>query len=710
MKMMGITVFIYTNDKEDLLRGGHKKMKFKKISTKLLCILVSFNLFIMILILVVSYTNSKGILEKQIEQNMYSELKVQSDSIKQQLNYAKNMSEQIAHSVESTYKTTSIDEYKDYIGKTIFQSDLVIGSGIWFEPYIYDKNEEYMGPYIFKENGQPVITYQYSNSDYNYFEYDWYKVGKNSKEKNAQFSKLYYDEGLDTIMSTCATPMYDGNQLIGVISVTVGITSIQDLVDSIKVGQTGSVVLINDDGLYITNSDPEKIMKANIKEDSDINLADFAQKMFVNNNNGHEIVTLNHEKNNLYYTTIDGLDWKLVLKISSEEINKPVNSLLFKLCLICIASLLVTIIVIIYVVDDITKKIKKVNSFALSLAEGDFTTNMIEVESEDELAQMGINLNKMLIENKQIIEKIALSSDNIKSSSDNLNHETFSLSKNYNMVENSIRSINEEVMSTSAAIEELNASVEEVSSSIDILVGEANESYNMAIDIKERVEKIENKTMESYNKAIELTSIHENNLKISIENAKVVSTIGSMAEAISEIAEQVNLLSLNASIEAARAGEHGKGFSVVASEIGNLANQTAETVNKILKITGDVEKAFRRLTDNSKDMLLFINNIVTPDYKTFVGVSEQYGSDADNIEKLSNKLAEMSGNIKMILDEVGKTVESISNSAQNTSDNSGEIVKEMNGVSEILENISQMVETEEEISGLLNELVKKFKL
>ncbi|MDO5517768.1 MAG: cache domain-containing protein, partial [Clostridium sp.] len=428
-------------------------MRFKKISTKILSILVSFNLIIMTTILIVSYKNSKDILQNQIEQNMYSELTVQSDLIKQQLSGVQNMAEQIAHSVEATYKTTSIDEYDSFIEKTIFQSKLVIGSGIWFEPYIYDKSQEFMGPYIVKENGKPVLTYEYSNSDYNYFGYDWYKEGKNNKERNAQFTKLYYDDVSDTIMSTCAVPMYDGDTFIGVISVDIGVSTIQDLVDSIKVGETGSAFLINSDGLYVTNADSNKIMKENIKEDSNPDIVKFAEKMFSDNKNGYEQVTLNNQKYDLYYTTIDGLDWKLVLNISNSEINKPVRSLLFKLCVICAISILITVAVIIYLVNYITKNIKKVNSFALRLSEGDFTTNMIEVGSEDELGQMGNNLNKMLNENKMIIQNIASGSESITSSSDKLSDETIKLSKNYIKVEDSVKSINEEVMSTSAAIE-----------------------------------------------------------------------------------------------------------------------------------------------------------------------------------------------------------------------------------------------------------------
>ncbi|HCW54723.1 MAG TPA: methyl-accepting chemotaxis protein, partial [Clostridium sp.] len=241
-------------------------------------------------------------------------------------------------------------------------------------------------------------------------------------------------------------------------------------------------------------------------------------------------------------------------------------------------------------------------------------------------------------------------------------------------------------------------------------VNAASEGLNLAQNIESHSSEIYKNAISSKNNVLSLYNSCSKNLKDSIEKVKTIDNITQMSNLILSIAEQTSLLSLNAAIEAARAGEHGKGFSVVASEIGNLANQTAETVNEILRITGDVENAFSKLTNNSKDMLSFINDIVTPDYKAFVKVSEQYGSDADNIEKLSNKLAEMSGNIKVIIDEVAKTVESIADSSQNTSENSGEIVNGMNEVSDILDNISKMVVTEKEVSSSLNDLVKKFKL
>lgn len=685
-------------------------MKSKKLSTKMLSVLLSVNIIIMIILSVITYFDSRKIIQQQTENNMTSILNTNSIEIKGKMDEVGFLATQIAQNVESTYKTTNLEQYEEYLSKAIFNSDLVIGSGIWFEPYVYDENEKYEGPYVYKDGDSAKITFDYSNAEYNYFDYEWYKNGKNSTERKVSFSDLYYDETSNVTMCTCTVPMFDSdNDFIGVVTVDTSVDTIQSTVSDIKIGDSGTAQLIENTGLYIYCQNKDKIMKTDIRTDDNSEVAALGKEIF-NNEEGNKQYKINNSKYNAYYKNIDGLDWKLIIQIPQSQINEPLRVLLFKLTTISVIAMIISIFVIINLVKYVTNNIKRVNEFALSISNGDFTTKELEIKSSDELGQMSKNLNKMLIDNKDIIKNIAEGSEMIENSSEILKDTTVKLNQSYNYVGESVKRINEEMMNTSAATEELNASVEEVNSSINLLVEETDNSHNISYDMKARVDEIEKKTIESYDKAVNLTKVHEEELLKSIEDAKVVSDIGKLAEVISSIAEQINLLSLNASIEAVRAGENGKGFAVVAEEVGKLANETSDTVKGIIQVIDSVKSAFNNLTNNSKNIIEFINNTVTEDYKSFVSATKEYGKNANEIEGMSDRIAEMASNIENILKEIGKTVESVAESSQTTASNSGTIVNDMDIVTEMLNEISNMVNEEKSISDNLSSIVSKFKI
>ncbi|WMJ90107.1 methyl-accepting chemotaxis protein [Anaerocolumna sp. MB42-C2] len=209
---------------------------------------------------------------------------------------------------------------------------------------------------------------------------------------------------------------------------------------------------------------------------------------------------------------------------------------------------------------------------------------------------------------------------------------------------------------------------------------------------------------------MELSEKNEKQLDKSMEDAKIVESIGIMAAAISKIAEQVNLLSLNASIEAARAGEQGKGFAVVAKEIGKLADQTTKTVNEITQTTDKVQLAFHNLLENARQMLTFIREIVTPDYKVFVEMGNQYELDANDIQTTATKISDMTNNIERIISEVAAAIQGIAADTEKTTAGSYDILKSMQEASVVLDNIRKAVVNEKEMLGELDHIVNKFKL
>lgn len=684
-------------------------MKNKRMGIRMLAMLLSVSLITMAMLSVISYSSSKSIIENQIQTNMNAELNAEINNILLKTEKISTMATQISRNVASTYKTTQLSQYEELLGKAVYDSNLAYGSGIWFEPYVYDANMKYVGPYIYKDGAAPAVTYDYSNEDYDYFSYDWYKNAKNDA-KEPVFSALYYDDSLKTTMTSCSVPIYDKNDVfIGVVTVDMTVSMIQDLVNQFKIGERGTAILLTEDGTYITNEDPAKVMNTNIQEDDNKSVASLA-KAILSNDNGSGKYTKDKTIYQVYYEKVGNLGWRMLIQIPASEINRPLQSLMGKLVIISVIALLLLVAAISLQIRYLTKNIKKVNQFAISLAGGDFAINELKVKSRDELGQMTLALNRMLSENKTVIQTIALGSSEIRGAGQALEDTIVHLATSFQTTEEAIRSINEDMMSSSAATEEVNASVEEVNASINVLTQETGKSTDMALAVKERAADVQKRSTASFHKAMELSAEKEKNLNKSMEEAGIVESISIMAATISQIAEQVNLLSLNASIEAARAGEYGKGFAVVAVEIGKLAAQTTETVKEISLTTDKVQAAFGSLVSNSRDMLTYIQEVVTPDYQTFVEVGNQYEIDANDIKTSANKISEMTNNIERIIYEVVQAIQGIAAEAENASASSADIIKSMEAADIVVNQIVNAVNRQKELSDSLDQIINRFRL
>lgn len=683
-------------------------MGFKKITSQLLTVLLTVILVSMLLLSFISYSQSEQIIKEQIHSMMNSELDRQMNLIETRLLRITSLAADLSNSVEATYSSTALSQYEEMLSSMIKESNLILGSGIWFEPYVYDKNEKYIGPYIYKDGDKTAVTYEYSNAQYNYFSYDWYKNAKNGT--NAVFSELYYDDTLKLTMMSCAAPMYTkDNKFIGVVTVDMQVSDIQDLINKITIGKSGSVFLLSKDGLFITGVDKDKILTENIKDTGNSSLKKLGGEI-IKNNQGEGSYTENKVKYLTYFRTVPDVNWHIVAKIPEAETKLPLKELSTKLILSLLVSIVITALLIILQVNSITKKIKKANHFTASLAKGDFTLEPLPVKGRNELSQLEVSLNKMLTDNKEVIRSIAGGAGGITEAGESLKAVVNKLTEQFRNINTSIRDINEVMMSSSASTEEVNASVEEVHSSIDVLTQETQTGKELADSIHKKAKAAERKSEISYEKAQELINANEKKLQVSLENAKVVESIGIMAEQIAEIAGQVNLLSLNASIEAARAGEHGRGFSVVAKEIATLAAMTAKTVDDIKNTINKVTAAYKNLMDNSSELLEFMKVNVAADYREFVDTAKEYDMEAGAIGKNIETISQMTEGIDRISSEVAKAISDIAQGAQVTAENSSAILGNIDSLSEVVEEVALLMNKENEISGNLNRMVANFKI
>jgi len=259
------------------------------------------------------------------------------------------------------------------------------------------------------------------------------------------------------------------------------------------------------------------------------------------------------------------------------------------------------------------------------------------------------------------------------------------------------------VTNTNAALEELSASMDNVASTASQItsqldgVHEAVDSINSEVvsgnettaAIKTEADEIKRDALEKKRstgaKMEELNEI----LTKSVKDSEKVSQINELTKVILNIASQTNLLALNASIEAARAGEAGRGFAVVAEQISTLADNSRQTAANIQQISNEVTETVKELSDNSMQVIDFINTTVVKDYDLFVETGEKYENTANVVNDMLAVFEEKASNLdnimRMVADSISNIVEAVDQSSiaiSQSADNSGEIVSEVHEINE----------------------------
>lgn len=358
---------------------------------------------------------------------------------------------------------------------------------------------------------------------------------------------------------------------------------------------------------------------------------------------------------------------------------------------------------------SISKSVKKGLEFAKALGDGDLTFT-IENKSQDELGKLIEALGQAQLNMKEIIHGIAMSTSEVSSASEELSATIEEINSTFETINSNTSAIADGVMDIRAASEELTATVEEVNSGVSQLASNSSVGSEKSVQIKGRAIKIKENGNESKVLAEHLYDEKQAKIVDAIEKGKVVDEIVNIAGLISGIATQTNLLALNASIEAARAGEHGRGFSVVATEIGSLAEQSARYVKEIQVTVSNVQNAFSNLAENAKDVLEFVDKRVRSDYELLVETGNSYEEDAIYVSNLSEDTASMSQELNAATEEISSVMQSIAGNIEDTSISFANIKENMSETTTAMEQIAKAAEDQAMVAETLSTLVAKFKI
>jgi len=350
-----------------------KGIKIKSIKVKMILLLMPVIIASMAVLAYMSYSSAEKIINSELEINMNSKLNEKSQEIEKSLERHQKISESLAKVAENSISSLTEENYKGVLESLIDTNDETFGAGVWFEPFKYKKDIQLFGPYAYKLNGKGTYTNEYSKTDYKTS--DWYKMGQDT-DKSVEWSSPYYDDVAKVSMITATCPMHDSNNnFIGVTTADIDLSTLQNNIKNMEIGTQGRAFLIDKSGLYVADVDESKIMKTNIKDDENSTLSVLGKKMLTDKN-GQGTFTDDKGVQKVYYSTVEGTEWIIAVCIPEEEVYLKINSLRNKISIIIVVAIVIVVLFILFFANYIGKNIKKVNAFAMKIANGDLTEKL----------------------------------------------------------------------------------------------------------------------------------------------------------------------------------------------------------------------------------------------------------------------------------------------------------------------------------------------
>ncbi len=480
-----------------------------------------------------------------------------------------------------------------------------------------------------------------------------------------------------------------------------------------KIGENGYCMITAPDGMIVSYPDAERVMQSNVK-DFDNEALNTAQAGIQNNEKGHKIIQMNGEEYLLAYVPTQD-QWGVFIFSPTKQEFAPIKKLILLFALLFVIALLIASAVVCWLANHFINPINELAAYAHAVAEGDLSEKTLALmdrskyEGTDEVGELRQAILHMRQKLSELLKKVNQSVEQTAQSSAQLKESANQTAQAAAQVAESVTEVSAQTQKGQLAIDQAGVVFKKFFVTVkqmDVDTKDASQSADQAV--KKSQEGIE--TMQSARCKME--NIHKSAANVNAAVKKLANGTAKISEIInmiSNIADQTNLLALNAAIEAARAGEAGRGFAVVADEVRKLAEQSQTSANQIISVIAEINQD----VEVSVNAVEAAGNDVDGGLTSVDAANQQFSEIADLIQQVqektrgilehANQVAENGQKIHVSTDSITQTMNETAANSQTVSAATEEQSATMEEIAAASDRLSQMADE-------LQAMLKQFKL